>query len=208
MSTLFLGSGVANTCLLKLVDGGFLNLDAPVARYWPEFAANGKAEVTVSQLVSHQVLCNVFLLTDISPQGGVPFFDSPVTLPLIAQAQGINLETNGSLTDADNTAAAKSSLSQILSNTTPKWPLKPSSTFGYHPLSIGNVSIARKPDGCVGLFVSELVRRVDKKGRSLREFFNQEIAAPLGLDFHFGLPSSLENRAARLYQVSVAGFRV
>lgn len=33
---------------------GWLDYDAPVARYWPEFAANGKGAITVRQLLSHQ----------------------------------------------------------------------------------------------------------------------------------------------------------
>jgi CubicO group peptidase (beta-lactamase class C family) len=33
---------------------GWLDYDAPVARYWPEFAQNGKAEVTVRQLLGHE----------------------------------------------------------------------------------------------------------------------------------------------------------
>ncbi|MFG6279973.1 serine hydrolase domain-containing protein [Microbacterium sp. 5K110] len=37
-----------------LVERGLLDLDAPVASYWPEFAAAGKAAVTVRQLLSHQ----------------------------------------------------------------------------------------------------------------------------------------------------------
>ena len=38
---------------LMLADRGLLDFDAPVARYWPEFAANGKAKVKVSHLMSH-----------------------------------------------------------------------------------------------------------------------------------------------------------
>ncbi|MBA3069950.1 MAG: beta-lactamase family protein [Hyphomonas sp.] len=38
---------------LLLADRGELDFAAPVARYWPEFAANGKADVTVAQLMSH-----------------------------------------------------------------------------------------------------------------------------------------------------------
>ena len=38
---------------LLLADRGELDFDAPVARYWPEFAANGKAGVKVSHLMSH-----------------------------------------------------------------------------------------------------------------------------------------------------------
>ena len=38
---------------LVLADRGELDLDAPVARYWPEFAANGKAGVCVRHLLGH-----------------------------------------------------------------------------------------------------------------------------------------------------------
>jgi CubicO group peptidase (beta-lactamase class C family) len=38
---------------LLLADRGELDFSAPVARYWPEFAANGKTEVKVSHLMSH-----------------------------------------------------------------------------------------------------------------------------------------------------------
>jgi CubicO group peptidase (beta-lactamase class C family) len=37
-----------------LVDRGELDLDAPVAHYWPEFAAEGKGDVRVRELLSHQ----------------------------------------------------------------------------------------------------------------------------------------------------------
>ncbi len=39
---------------LQLVGEGKLELDTPVARYWPEFAANGKAKITLRHLLSHQ----------------------------------------------------------------------------------------------------------------------------------------------------------
>lgn len=38
---------------LLIADRGELDFDAPVAKYWPEFAANGKAGVKVSHLMSH-----------------------------------------------------------------------------------------------------------------------------------------------------------
>ncbi|MFN4025611.1 MAG: serine hydrolase domain-containing protein [Hyphomonas sp.] len=38
---------------LLLADRGELDFAAPVAKYWPEFAAGGKADVTVAQLMSH-----------------------------------------------------------------------------------------------------------------------------------------------------------
>jgi CubicO group peptidase (beta-lactamase class C family) len=40
--------------LLLLVERGQVELDAPVARYWPEFAQNGKDEITVRVLLSHR----------------------------------------------------------------------------------------------------------------------------------------------------------
>jgi CubicO group peptidase (beta-lactamase class C family) len=33
---------------------GWLDYDAPVARYWPEFAQNGKGAITVLQLLGHE----------------------------------------------------------------------------------------------------------------------------------------------------------
>src|SRR4030095_2550354 len=40
-------------CAHLLADRGLLDLDAPVARYWPEFAAGGKAARPVRRLLSH-----------------------------------------------------------------------------------------------------------------------------------------------------------
>jgi CubicO group peptidase (beta-lactamase class C family) len=40
-------------CALLLADRGELDLDAPVARYWPQFAAAGKEKVLVRHLLSH-----------------------------------------------------------------------------------------------------------------------------------------------------------
>ena len=38
----------------QLADRGVISFDAPVARYWPEFAQNGKDAITVAQAMSHQ----------------------------------------------------------------------------------------------------------------------------------------------------------
>jgi len=46
--------GVTSVCANRLIERGALDPAAPVARYWPEFAANGKAEITVAQVLSHQ----------------------------------------------------------------------------------------------------------------------------------------------------------
>ncbi|MBI4616656.1 MAG: beta-lactamase family protein [Planctomycetes bacterium] len=46
--------GVTATLAHVLADRGLLDLEAPVARYWPEFAAMGKDRITVRQLLCHQ----------------------------------------------------------------------------------------------------------------------------------------------------------
>lgn len=46
--------GAAATCAHVLAASGALDLDAPVATYWPEFAQAGKDEITTSDLLSHQ----------------------------------------------------------------------------------------------------------------------------------------------------------
>jgi CubicO group peptidase (beta-lactamase class C family) len=58
--------GFVAVCLLMLIERGQLDLDAPVARYWPEFAASGKADILVRHVVSHTT--------------GVPGLRSPVAL--------------------------------------------------------------------------------------------------------------------------------
>src|SRR5664280_1628209 len=46
--------GVASTVVHRLADRGLIDYDAPVASYWPEFAAAGKGSITVRQLMSHR----------------------------------------------------------------------------------------------------------------------------------------------------------
>ncbi|MFE3824523.1 serine hydrolase domain-containing protein [Streptomyces sp. NPDC059092] len=46
--------GATALCAHLLLDRGLLDLDAPVAAYWPEFAAAGKESVTVRQLLTHR----------------------------------------------------------------------------------------------------------------------------------------------------------
>ncbi len=57
--------GATAVCTHLLAQRGELDLDAPVAEYWPEFAAAGKQDVPVRWLLSHRV--------------GLPVFDSPLT---------------------------------------------------------------------------------------------------------------------------------
>jgi CubicO group peptidase (beta-lactamase class C family) len=45
--------GFVAVCLLKVIERGLLDLEEPVARYWPEFAAAGKDRILVRDVVSH-----------------------------------------------------------------------------------------------------------------------------------------------------------
>src|SRR5688572_2711491 len=48
------GKPMTAMAVLRLVERGGIELDAPVARYWPEFAAAGKADLPVRYLLTHQ----------------------------------------------------------------------------------------------------------------------------------------------------------
>jgi CubicO group peptidase (beta-lactamase class C family) len=58
--------GFTATVAHVLVERGLLDLDAPVAAYWPEFAANGKQDIPVRWVLSHRA--------------GVPVLDQPPEL--------------------------------------------------------------------------------------------------------------------------------
>jgi len=46
--------GITAVCANLLIERGRLDPDAPVASYWPEFAANGKGDIPVRWVLSHQ----------------------------------------------------------------------------------------------------------------------------------------------------------
>ena len=87
------------------------------------------------------------------------------------------------LTDLDRLAVA-------LAQEKPAW--EPGSRQAYHAITLG-------------FYESELIRRVDPKHRSLGQFFQDEIATPLGLDFYIRLPDSIpDSRLAKLKQANPA----
>ncbi len=54
----------------------------------------------------------------------------------------------------------------------------------------------------LGWYEGELIRRLDPERRTLGRFFAEEIAAPLGLDIHFGVPDDVApGRLARIERV-------
>ena len=46
--------GMASTVIHRLADRGLIDYDAPVAECWPEFGANGKADITVREMMGHR----------------------------------------------------------------------------------------------------------------------------------------------------------
>src|SRR5690348_10365484 len=65
--------GMAATCVHMLADRGLLDFNAPVATYWPQFAANGKEAITVAMALSHQAGLPLYQ-ADL-PTDGFPDFD-------------------------------------------------------------------------------------------------------------------------------------
>jgi CubicO group peptidase (beta-lactamase class C family) len=131
----------------------WLDYDAPVAQYWPEFAQNGKERVTVRQLLNHEA--------------GLVLLDEKLSLE--------------KLFDLDY-------LATVLARQKPAWP--PGTRHGYHTMTLG-------------LYMQELIRRVDPLHRSLGHFFHEEIADRLGLEFYIGLPGDIPSeRLAVLQQLS------
>ncbi len=68
-------------------------------------------------------------------------------------------------------------LSPFLAGQAPAW--RPGHRHGYHAITLG-------------WYKSELIRRTDPAGRTLGRFLADEIARPLGLDLHIGLPDSVD----------------
>lgn len=78
-----IGKAVAAVCALRLVDAGALDLDAPVSRYWPEFAQAGKAQLPVRFLLTHQA--GLPAIAPTLPPGAVLQWDAMIEA-LAAQA--------------------------------------------------------------------------------------------------------------------------
>jgi CubicO group peptidase (beta-lactamase class C family) len=70
-------------------------------------------------------------------------------------------------------------LDPILAGQAPAW--EPGTRHGYHGVTLG-------------LYEGALLRRIDPEGRSLGEFFADEVGSPLGLEFHIGLPATISSQ--------------
>jgi CubicO group peptidase (beta-lactamase class C family) len=105
---------------------------------------------------------------------------------LLAHQAGLfafdELGDKGTLADLDRLAV-------VLARQKPAY--EPGTQQVYHALTLG-------------YYESELLRRVDPKGRSIGQYFQDEIATPLGLDFYIRLPEEIPNtRLATLRQAKI-----
>ncbi|RUS71720.1 hypothetical protein EGW08_020517 [Elysia chlorotica] len=145
---------MAALTIAHLVERDALNYGEKISKYWPEFAQNGKENITLEQLLSCQAglaaLSDNFYLKWIK--------DDPQRLH------------------------------NLLARQKPLW--SPGTAHGYHPITMG-------------LYLNEIVKKVDKKGRTLSQYFQDEIAKPFGIEFYIGLPKSLYHRVTRLEPMKV-----
>ena len=141
--------GLAAMTLAIAHSRGWLDYEERVATYWPAFAQQGKAGITVRQLLAHQA--------------GLYALDAPLDRALV--------------TDLDRLAG-------VLARQKPAW--EPGTRQAYHGITLG-------------FYESEILRRIDPGHRSLGQFFQDEIASPLGLDVYIRLPDDIPNaRLARM----------
>jgi len=136
--------GVTAICAHRLADKGLLDIDAPVAKYWPEFAQAGKDKLPVRFLLSHRA-----------------------GLPAVRK-----------LLD-DDALFSWDTMTSALAEQEPWW--EPGARHGYHALTFG-------------FLVGEVIRRITGKTPGL--YLRDEIAGPLGLDFHIGLDAKHDARTA------------
>ncbi|MCV7175309.1 serine hydrolase domain-containing protein [Mycolicibacterium sphagni] len=147
LASVFSGTkGLTSTCVHLLADRGEIDLYAPVARYWPEFAQHGKHDITIASVLGHRSGV-------IAPRTRMHWSDT----------------TDWHRVCADLAAAE------------PWWP--PGTAQGYHMVSFGFI-------------LGEVVRRVT--GRTIGQYLRTEIAEPMGIDVHIGLPEAEHDRCAEM----------
>ena len=132
-------------CLLRRVDRGAVDLEAPVATYWPEFAQAEKQATTIRQVLGGMA---GLMYPDHAPESSILDWNAMVL---------------------------------ALAKQKPEW--EPGSRGAYH-------------SSTQGYLLGEILRRVD--GRPFDQFFAEEVATPLGVDFKFGLSDEDITRVADL----------
>ena len=137
--------GVAAITIAHAFENKLIEYERKVSEYWPEFGCNGKEDITVGMLLSHQAgIC-------------------------------------GSKTDNVEDYYSQSVMAKELASMHPIW--EPGTASGYHSMTYG-------------WLVSELIIRVT--GKTLGNYFKENIGDPNQIDFHIGLPLAEEKRVAEM----------
>ena len=137
--------GVAAITIAHAFENKLIEYESKVSEYWPEFGCNGKEDITVGMLLSHQAgIC-------------------------------------GSKTDNVEDYYSQSVMAKELASMHPIW--EPGTASGYHSMTYG-------------WLVSELIIRVT--GKTLGNYFKENIGDPNQIDFHIGLPLAEEKRVAEM----------
>jgi CubicO group peptidase (beta-lactamase class C family) len=142
--------GMAGIAMALAHSRNLFEYDERVSTYWPEFAQQGKGQITVRQLLGHQA--------------GLFVLDERLDRSIVA--------------DPDRLAV-------VLARQKPAW--EPGMYQAYHGITLG-------------FYESEMLRRVDPGHRTLGQFFQEEIASPLGLDFYIRLPEKIPNARLAILQ--------
>ena len=136
--------GIGSACLLHALQQRKIELNRPVAEFWPEFGKADKDKITLGQLLSHQAgLCALDQRVDVVDYDGVI---------------------------------------RVLESQAPLWP--PGTAHGYHARTFG-------------FLLDELMRRIT--GKTLSDYWQENFAQPLELDFWIGLPEEQNSRVATIY---------
>ena len=199
-TTIFSSSKPAESlCIALLADRGLLEYDAPVARYWPAFGAHGKGGVTVAQLMRHQggvfALNETVALADLA-EGATQhrfsaFLADQRPLRLAEEAEDEDEDKNEG--EGVGAGAGAAGTGQAGGRRPQPWPRRQRRPRRRPRLQLYH-AVTR------GWFASELVRRVDPRGRSLGAFFHEEVAARVGVetDFTIGRGAAPPGRRAEL----------
>jgi len=136
--------GIGSACVLHALQRQKIELNRPVAEFWPEFGQAHKDKITLGQLLSHQAgLCALDQRVDVVDYDGVI---------------------------------------RALETQAPFW--SPGTGHGYHARTFG-------------FLLDELMRRIT--GKTLSDYWQENFARPLELDFWIGLPEEQNSRVATIY---------
>ncbi len=152
------GKSLESIAIAHLVGRGLLDYAAPVAKYWPEFAANEKGALTVADVLRHEGGMAAFR-TSLAPADLLPAQLKRNKVGAVIERHALRFPTNGEKRE-------------------------------YHAITRGWI-------------LNEVFRRVDPAGRTIGEFYEQDVRRPLEADVIVGVR---EAELDRIVRVTPLGF--